>query len=49
MPAIATNPSKISGTTIFLPVINGSKTAVNKPVDERQVRAIDMFEYFMLP
>jgi hypothetical protein len=38
MPAIATNPSKISGITIFLPVIIGSKIAVNKPVEERHVK-----------
>ena len=46
IPAMPIDPKSTSTGFIFLPVIMGSKIEVNKPAAERQVNAMDIFEYF---
>lgn len=44
-----TKPKTISIGTNFLRLIIGSSNAVNKPADDKQVKAIETFEYLILP
>lgn len=49
MPVIPINPSENSIILNFFLVKMGSITAVNKPADDKQTKAIDTLAYLILP